>query len=102
MTPAASRYPRYHLLDPLRGVAIGCVLAAHFTSPGVAASMFHDLVVPATRHGYIGMRLTGLNGWWWPVFCAAALAVTMAVGVVFFRLCEKPWMNFPSASRKAR
>lgn len=57
MSSAASRCPRYHLLDPLRGVAIGCVLASHFTAPGVASSMFHDLVVPATRHGYVGVAL---------------------------------------------
>ena len=206
MSSSPSRYPRYHLLDPLRGVAIGCVLASHFTAPGVAASTFHDLVVPTTRHGYlgvalffvisgyciagaaavmllatglsamvagytnpdpfawtgslprplidalavgaalllitihgadeklcrwpavallgwvgtisyslylthslvgvrvmnVGMRLTGLNGLWWPVFCLAALVVSLAAGVVFFRYCEKPWMNFPSAEGKAR
>lgn len=57
MSPSSSRFPRYELLDPLRGVAIGCVLAAHFTAPGIAASMFRDLVVPATRHGYLGVAL---------------------------------------------
>jgi len=57
MSSSPSRYPRYHLLDPLRGVAIGCVLASHFTAPGVAASTFHDLVVPTTRHGYLGVAL---------------------------------------------
>ncbi len=57
MTRIPSPYPRYHLLDPLRGVAIGCVLISHFTTPGVASSMLHDLVVPATRHGYIGVAL---------------------------------------------
>ena len=57
LTNSPSCYPRYHLLDPLRGVAIGCVLAAHFTAPCGASSSFHDLVIPATRHGYLGVAL---------------------------------------------
>ena len=60
----------------------------------------HSLV--GVRVMNIGMRLTGLNGLWWPVFCVAALAVTLLAGVVFFRYCEKPWINFPAADGKSQ
>ena len=60
----------------------------------------HNLV--GVRVMNIGMRLTGLNGLWWIVFCAAALAATLAAGIVFFRYCEKPWMSSPPEARNAR
>lgn len=60
----------------------------------------HSLV--GVRVMNVGMRLTGLNGLWWPVFFAAALAFSLAAGAVFFRFCEKPWMNFQSAPRPTR
>jgi peptidoglycan/LPS O-acetylase OafA/YrhL len=57
MSASPSRYPRYHLLDPLRGVAICCVMMTHFTVPGDAGSTFRDAVFPVSKHGYLGVAL---------------------------------------------
>jgi peptidoglycan/LPS O-acetylase OafA/YrhL len=49
-----------------------------------------------TRIFNLGERLTGLNGPWWLVYAASALIMAVALGAVFFRLCERPWLNTES------
>lgn len=69
------------------------VLAALSWLGMISYSLYLTHIFIGGRVLNVGMRLTELRGLWWLFFSLAAVPASIAVGVVFFRYCEKPWMG---------
>jgi peptidoglycan/LPS O-acetylase OafA/YrhL len=67
----------------------------------ISYSLYLTHVPVGTRVFNLGQRLTGLSGCWWLLYFAISLLASAIVGVLFFRWCERPWMNSP-ISQKSR
>ena len=65
---------------------------------GIISYTLYLIHVPISIRVFnIGERLTGLQGWRWLAYAAVAFAFTMVVGTLFFRYCERPWLNVKPA-----
>jgi peptidoglycan/LPS O-acetylase OafA/YrhL len=53
----------------------------------------------ATRVFNIGERTTSLHGLWWLAYAAASFLVATLFGMVFYRYCERPWLNRRAVSK---
>lgn len=71
------------------------MVRALMATGAISYSLYLTHVPVGTRIFNLGQRLTGLDGLLWlPYFCLSLLASGL-IGLIFFRLCERPWMNSP-------
>ena len=66
----------------------------------ISYSLYLTHVPVGTRVFNLGQRFTGLSGLWWLLYFGLSLVASAIVGMLFFRTCERPWMNAP-VSKKA-
>ena len=59
----------------------------------ISYSLYLTHVPVGTRIFNLGQRLTGLDGVLWLPYFGLSLIASFLVGLLFFRLCERPWLN---------
>jgi peptidoglycan/LPS O-acetylase OafA/YrhL len=67
----------------------------------ISYSLYLTHVPVGTRIFNLGQRITGLDGLLWLPYFGLSLLASGLIGLIFFRLCERPWMNSPLQQKMA-
>jgi peptidoglycan/LPS O-acetylase OafA/YrhL len=77
------------------------LVRALMATGAISYSLYLTHVPVGTRIFNLGQRLTGLDGLFWLPYFGLSLLASGMIGLIFFRLCERPWMNSPVQQKTA-